>query len=323
MVAGPVCTAATPPSQPLLPRDEFLCDGGDRGIPIEVGTDGRLGGVEPRDAAVRFDIGLGQNGQPRILPTNVVCIYAPRFAEVRVTTGANQTIDVQHLRTDVRTEKSQTASVKAEARRLVQNQSPELVRDRSRASAFKGRVYIDEESNNRAAVGYENLVQVSSNIQKQSPEQARNRQKPGMARVRVRLQGIKTAESPIVTGVAEGTGEAVMVWNPHQMTGVETPPNRPGLAVIKRVSVTEAEPGDTVTYVIFYRNMGNTPIGAVTIVDSLLPRLEYLKGTSRGPEGTAFSTDINRVGSTELRWALPGVLAPGASGHVSFDVVVR
>ena len=213
--------------------------------------------------------------------------------------------------------------MKAQSRRLVQNQSPELARDRSRASGFKGREYIDEESNNRGAAGYENLAQVSSNVMNQSPELARNRQKPGMAKVKVRLQGIKTAESPIVTGVGEGTGQAVMVWNPHQMTGVETPPNRPGLAVIKRVSATEAEPGDTVTYVIFYRNMGNTPIRAVTIVDSLLPRLEYLKGTSRGPEGTAFATDINRVGSTELHWVLPGVLAPGASGHVSFDVIVR
>ncbi len=72
------------------------------------------------------------------------------------------------------------------------------------------------------------------------------------------------------------------------MTGVEPPPDRPGLAVIKRVSATEAEPGDTLTYVIIYRNMGNTPIRAVSIVDSLLPRLEYVKGTSRGPEGTAF-----------------------------------
>ena len=74
------------------------------------------------------------------------------------------------------------------------------------------------------------------------------------------------------------------------MTGVEVPPDRPGLAVIKRVSVAEAEPGDTVTYVIIYRNMGNTPINNVSIVDSLLPRLEYVKGTSRGPEGTGFST---------------------------------
>jgi uncharacterized repeat protein (TIGR01451 family) len=323
MVAGPGSTAAAPPPQPILPRDEFLCDGGDRGLPISIGPDGRIGGIDPRDAAVRFDIGLGQQVQPRTLPTNVVCIYAPRFAEVHVVTGANATVDVQHLRTNVRTQKPQTATIKAESRKLVQNQSPELARNRSRASGFKGRVYIDEESNNRAADGYDNVTQVSSNRQKQTPEIARNRQNPIEAKVRVRLDGIKTAESPVVTGITEGASQAIMTWSPHQMTGVETPPNRPGLAVVKRVSVTEAEPGDSATYVIFYRNMGNTPIKAVTIVDSLLPRLEYTKGTSRGPEGTGFTTAVNRVGSTELRWVLPGVLAPGEAGHVSFDVIVR
>jgi uncharacterized repeat protein (TIGR01451 family) len=323
MVAGPPCTAAKAPPQPLLPRDEFLCDGGDRGAPIQVGSDGRIGGVEPRDAAVRFDIGLGDRSQPRTLPTNVVCIYAPRYAEVRVTTGSNQAVDIQHIRTDVRSESSKTASIKAESRKLVQNQAAELARNRSRASGFKGRSNIDEESNNRAAGGYVNVDRVSSNVQKQSAEIARNRQNPGEAKEKVRLQGIKTAEAPVVTGITEGASEAVRVWGTHQMTGVETPPNRPGLAVIKRVSVAEAEPGDTVSYVIYYRNMGNTPIRAVSIVDSLLPRLEYLKGTSRGPAGTAFTTAVNRVGSTELRWELPGVLAPGASGHVSFDVIIR
>ena len=323
MVAGPACTAAAPrPSRCCLATSTSAtaATGGSRSRSAPTGGWAGSSRATRSSGSTSAWARWSSRGS---LPTNVVCIYAPRFAEVRVTTGANQTIDVQHLRTDIRTEKSQTASVKAQSRRLVQNQSPELARDRSRASGFKGRAYIDEESNNRGAAGYENLAQVSSNVMNQSPEQARNRQKPGMARVKVRLQGIKTAESPIVTGVVEGTGQAVMVWNPHQMTGVETPPNRPGLAVIKRVSAAEAEPGDTVTYVIFYRNMGNTPIRAVTIVDSLLPRLEYVKGTSRGPEGTAFSTDVNRVGSTELRWVLPGVLAPGASGHVSFDVIVR
>ena len=147
-----------------------------------------------------------------------------------------------------------------------------------------------------------------SNLQKQTAELARNRQKPGQVNERIRLDGIKTAESPVITGIIEGASEAVKVWGPHAMTGVETPPDRPGLAVIKRVSATEAEPGDTMTYAIIYRNMGNTPIRSVAIVDSLLPRLEYVKGTSKGPERTVFSTAVNRVGSTELRWELPGVL---------------
>ncbi len=122
---------------------------------------------------------------------------------------------------------------------------------------------------------------------------------------------------------SRAAGEAVKVWGPHAMTGVEEPPDRPGLAVIKRVSATEAEPGDTLTYAIVYRNMGNTPIRSVSIVDSLLPRLEYKPGSSSGPEGTKFSTAANRVGATELRWELPGVLAPGATGYVSFQAIVR
>ena len=123
--------------------------------------------------------------------------------------------------------------------------------------------------------------------------------------------------------LTQGASEAVKVWGPHAMTGVETPPDRPGLAVIKRVSASEAEPGDTLTYAIVYRNMGNTPIRSVSIVDSLLPRLEYKPGSSSGPEGTKFSTGPNRAGASELRWELPGVLAPGATGYVSFQAVVR
>ena len=83
-----------------------------------------------------------------------------------------------------------------------------------------------------------------------------------------------------------------------------SPTRPPGLAVIKHVSVTEAQPSDKVTYVIIYRNMGNTPIKNVTIADSLLPRLEYAKGTSR-QEGTTFTSEMNRVGSTEPRGSFP------------------
>jgi uncharacterized repeat protein (TIGR01451 family) len=306
-----------------LPRDEYLCDGGDRGIPAAVGTSGRVSGIEPRDTVVGFNIGLKGRSTPRILPTNVVCVYAPRFAEVRVGTGTNENVDIQSVKTDKLLAKPAQTTAKAASKRLVQNQSAELARAPSRAAGLKGRLFASEESNARgpsAFSGSELRVQIR---QRQTAELVRKRQKPALMKERIRLDGIKSAESPVVTGIVQGASEAVRVWAPHDMTGVETPPNRPGLAVIKRASAVEAEPGDTLTYVITYRNMGNTPITAVSIVDSLLPRLEYVKGTSRGPEGTAFTTAINRVGSTELHWELPGVLAPGATGHVSFQAIVR
>ena len=127
----------------------------------------------------------------------------------------------------------------------------------------------------------------------------------------------------VITGIIQGAGQQVMSWKPQETVGVELPPKQPGLAVIKRVSAGEAEPGDELTYVIQYRNMGNYPIRAVSIVDSLLPRLSYVAGSAQGPKGTVFTSEENEVGSTELSWELPGAIAPGASGYVSFKVMVR
>ncbi len=180
-----------------------------------------------------------------------------------------------------------------------------------------------EGSNARAASAYSDNTLAVLAVAKQTAELSRNRQKLGQVNVRLRLDGIKSAEGPLMAGIVEGAGQTIKVWGPHAMTGVETPPDRPGLAVIKRVTPSEAEPGDTLTYAIVYRNMGNTPIRSVSIVDSLLPRLEYKRGTSSGPPGTSFTTAVNRVGATELRWELPGVLAPGATGYVSFQAIVR
>ena len=108
---------------------------------------------------------------------------------------------------------------------------------------------------------------------------------PAQYKEKLRLDGIKTAESAVMTGIVQGASESVMSWQPHSMTGIETPPNRPGMAIIKRVSATEAEPGDTITFTITYRNMGNTPIRSASITDSLLPRLEYVPRLGQGPQG--------------------------------------
>ncbi len=323
MPRGPVCTTAPAPAKPILPRDEYLCDGGDRGVPASPGDHDTIGGIEPRDAVVRFDIGLRGQSKPRVLPTNVVCVYAPRFAEVRVPSAAIEAVDVQVSQTNKYLAKMDKLAGAVPPRRLVQNQAPELARDRSRASGLRGRLLVGESSNNRGLAAYAGGVLFAVNQQKQKPELTRDRAKATYHGTKARVQAIRTGETPLVTGIIEGASEAVKVWGPHSMTGLETPPDRPGLAVIKRVSAQEAEPGDTLTYVIVYRNMGNTPIAAVTIVDSLLPRLEYLKGTSEGPEGTTFTTALNRTGSTELRWTLKNPLPPGVMGHVSFQAVVR
>jgi uncharacterized repeat protein (TIGR01451 family) len=250
-------------------------------------------------------------------------VYAPRFAEVRVSGGPNESFSIQAANDAKLLEHETTEAIKQGPKRFVQNQGAEDARQRQRASGLGSRVRAGVHSDLRVLSGYDAALASMSNKQLQSAEKLRLRLKPEILKDQQRLEGIKTAEALVVTGIIEGASQTVMSWKPQETVGVELPPNQPGLAVIKRVDAEQAEPGDTLTYVIQYRNMGNTPIHAVTIIDSLLPRLGYVPGSAQGPKGTIFSSEENRAGSMELRWELPGSIPPGGSGYVVFKALVR
>ncbi len=357
---GPACGTLPPPGRPWLPKDEFLCDGGDRGPRAGFGGDGALRGIDPRDAVInfrqatfdqiqpqlddlkaQFDAGkltaseytaksdrlarsvAGGDNRPKVLPTNVVCIYAPRFAEVRMSVGPDENLAVQGTaKTEIR-QRQQMEALKQGPKRMTQNLGAEIGVHRSRASLARGRIYAGEKSELRVLSGYTDITHIAGNVKIVDVEAQKGRQKLALMGENVRAMLQKSAESAVLTGIVEGAGQTVMAWKPSEMVGLETPPNKPGVAVIKRVDVNDAEAGDTVTFTIQYRNMGNTPITAVSVVDSLLPRLKYVPDSAEGPKGSVFTATENKVGSTELHWDLPGVLAPGAEGYVTFKAIVR
>ncbi|WZO96019.1 DUF11 domain-containing protein [Isosphaeraceae bacterium EP7] len=323
---GPVRGTPPPRDRPWLPGDEYLCDGGDGGTPVHFGGDGGLRGIDPRDAVIKFRAEPKANffpDRPRVLPTNRVCIYAPRFAAVRMGTGLNENKAVVGLRNAEYVARMDTATLKQGPIRVDQNQTAEMNRHRLRASGVLGRVYVGEHSELRVLSGYDTPTSISGYRIRQLAEISKTRQKVEANTTRIAAVTFNKPESVNVTGIVEGAGQMVMNWKPRETVGVEEPPAKPGLAVIKRVDATTAEPGDTVTFSITYRNMGNTPIGSVSIVDSLLPRLKYVANSGQGPKGAVFTAEENRVGSTELRWDLPGKVAPGEEGAVMFKAIVR
>ncbi len=316
---GPAVGTPPPANRPWLPRDEYLCDGGDRGTPIHFGGDGGLRGIDPRDAMIAF----ADDRRPRLLPTNTVCIYAPRFASVRVSLGTNESLSVQILRSSERMQKPEIGDVRQGPRKLDQNTALEANRLRSRASGMVGRIYAGEGSELRVLGGYDTATHIGGHTRVEGPENLKVRARAVLGRQALSAIVLNKADSLIMSGVVQGGGQMVMTWTPRELAGVETPPNKPGLSIIKQVDVDQAEPGDFVTYTIRFKNMGNTPIRAVSIVDSLMPRLEYVAKSATGPAGTVFSAAENKAGSLELHWELPEALAPGVEGTVSFRAIVR
>ena len=316
---GPVVGTAPPANRPWLPRDEYLCDGGDRDIPIHFGGDGGLRGIDPRDAMVTFH----DERRPRVLPTNTVCIYAPRFASVRLSVGANESLTVEHVRSSDRMQRPETGAVRQGPRKFDQNTALEANRLRSRASGLVGKIYAGESTELRILGGYEVATHLGGHSTVEGPENLKVRNKAVLGRKSTGPVVLNKADNLVMTGFVQGGGQMMMTWTPREVAGVETPPNKPGLSIIKQVDADQAEPGDVVTYTIRFKNMGNTPIRAVSIVDSLMPRLEYVEKSAMGPTGTVFTAGENKAGSLELRWDLPEALKPGVEGTVSFKATVR
>ena len=308
---GPVCGTPPPPGRPWLPRDEYLCDGGDQGLPASIGGDGNLHGVDPRDAVMRFDIGLEDRRQPRVLPTNRVCVYAPRFAEIRVSTGTNEAIEVHGAAINQKIDTFALAENRSYSRRLVQNQAAELARERRRAQGLKGRLHTGEDSDMRGPDVYHNVQHAEDRY-----PAARSRDRPqsraaGLMKEKIRLDGIKTAESAVMTGLVEGPGQTVMSWASPRDEGHRnaSQPARHGHHQARERRRGRARRHPHLRDHLSQHGQHPHPVGGHRRQPAAPPRIR--EGFGQRPRETVFSSGENRVGSTELKWELPGVIAPG------------
>jgi len=85
--------------------------------------------------------------------------------------------------------------------------------------------------------------------------------------------------------------------------------------IAKRVSPSSADPGDTITYVITYRNGGTSTATGVVITDLLSPDLLSPSFTSSG------ATITRRAGTTYV-WDVEN-LSPGSGGTITITAQIR
>lgn len=320
---GPGCTAydmaccVAPKDFP----DEYLCDGGDRDFPVHYDATSRLG-LDTEDTIAEYTEHTGRN---RIKAANRVCVYAPRFASVRVVSLPHE----DQTSTDVVGLSGATGGTGLHSRQMLtqstKRDGTNNIRVRSRASGLEsedGQLGLET----LAAPGFHemllNTFQDLAYVRTGTFEQADG------ARLQLGLQSalIWSRElNPVITAQVDVPTEGLQTVASSCLTVVDDlPSDQPGkLKVVKLADKKEAEPGDVITFTIRYDNAGPREVHHVRIVDNLTPRLEYIADSAKADREGNFLTQDNGEGSLVLIWELDETLPAGSGGVVTFQCRVR
>jgi uncharacterized repeat protein (TIGR01451 family) len=304
-----------------LPEDEYVCDGGDRGKKVGVDAFGRLVNLDAGDTVADF---RDKDGKRRITPSNTVCVYVPRYAEVRfiqATEGYERAVAAMRIvQEDAITGLRRYQPIEERER----YQSLEDVRGRSRASGVVGKAWSGVFSEVRMLAGYEQGVvhHVDKNfvvtLWLRNYEQLFVQRNIAFAKVWTRSQ------YPIALGSATGLGEVLGMWKYGEFRGIEEKPGKPARIILeKSVNATDAKIGDVLTFVIKYTNAGDESVTNLAVVDNLPPRLEYVPNSATTSTDSVFTAENNDVGSQTLRWEIKTPLKGRASGAVQFKAKIK
>jgi uncharacterized repeat protein (TIGR01451 family) len=301
------------------PPDEYLCDGGDRDLPVHVLPDWHIDGLEPEDTIAHYDT---VDGLTVVEPSNHVCLYAPRFGAVRSVTGPLEDGQVQATQ-------GVDLSMQLARYDLAQGAVASMNKDQplgeigsKRASTYRMRMgdgavslAILPGSFQDFFLPFEDLSLIREGIFVEA-EKARLAQSIDAAIVWTHNQAVQVILDGQQAAVATGDQRAEAVFV------VETP-GHDKLRVIKVASTPVARPGDIVDFTIRFDNLGTRAIGNVTIIDNLTPRLEYVPDSAQGSLKGNFLTQPNNAGSLVLRWEIEDPLPAGQGGLVRFRCRVR
>jgi uncharacterized repeat protein (TIGR01451 family) len=317
---GNACsTESCPPDEIIGPGDEYLCDGGDYGLPAAVRADWTVDGLEQEDAVAHYDT---LDGSVVVTPSNRVCVYAPRFAAVRRVVS----LVAHEHRTQLDVAVEQHAPVRADDMQPVISATQHHVIATNVAerpvNVFRSRQQAGEALRLLGVTDVYSSLGVYANL-----EVIRTGEVIGAEKA-------KLAES-VQSAVTWSSDQAVQVVFENKqavaLVGVKQPgivygtsgPESPRLRLIKLASTYHALPGEEVEFTLRFDNIGDQIIGNVTIVDNLTTRLEYVPDTAKSTVDAAFSSVPNGSGSTVLRWEIEEPLEPGDGGILQFKSRVK
>ncbi|MFN0197326.1 MAG: hypothetical protein ACKVT0_11325 [Planctomycetaceae bacterium] len=304
--------------------DEYLVDGGDRGIPIHY-EGSRIEGVESEDTFGEYHDAAGK---PRVVPSNTVAVYAPRFGTLRTITGTETGDAIERLSSTYDTVRD--SGIHSRTALLHHRQADELegVSTRNRASGVIAKNGDGDLAHSTRATQHELLQNVYENSLFVTMGRIDQNEQAWLAK---RMQAAEYWESNVQTVIVAGDEALQEVYQAERVdefSALDEDHKQPGrLRLVKMADKRAAKIGDMVTFTLRYDNLGDRPVEAVRIIDHLTARLELIEesivwGTADAPLGTWDIAD-HEEGGTVLSFVLSKSLVEKSGGVITFSCRVR
>jgi uncharacterized repeat protein (TIGR01451 family) len=302
------------------PKDEYLCDGGDLNHDVYVKKNWDIVGLDQQDTVAHFDT---LDGQTLVAASNCVCVYAPRFAAVRqvsspiVYEGHERMAGVEKptkLNVHEETRGPKTALQPEQLIAQVGLDQVQRLRERTQGLLVDQAVRLVLAA--EAFLPHEDLAIIQLG-QFDAGEKARLAQRVAAAETWTNHQAPQVLVEGLAAVEARGTATPQVTYT-YETFG------KPCLRLCKIADKSEAKPGEIIQFTLRFDNLGEQKIGNVTIVDNLMPRLEYVAGSAQSSVKATFTTQEQLPGeSLVLRWEIEEPLEVNQGGIVRFQARVR
>jgi uncharacterized repeat protein (TIGR01451 family) len=307
------------PAPWIYDPQEFLCDGGDQHPEAVLARDNRIIGLQPEDTVSHYTT---EAGDTEFTASNRVCVYSPRFGNVRRITGAIQGEGAIAVAGTVRPVGPQDVNLDLPG--LVMRDSVEVDR-----AEFTRR--IDSMRDRNRGVRIENVQQPLLAID--------------VREVLAGIQHVSISElDESLLAMLERYAVAANIWTVEETVEVEIQdlappvltrdqkvdslvvydfPDAGRLNLIKLADKQHAAIGDTVTFALRLQNVGDSAVSGVVVTDNLTTRLEYVVDSESSSVDADFETKVNDVSSSQLIWRIKKEIAVGESVTIEFKCKVR
>ena len=299
--------------------DEYLCDGGDRELPVHYDSIFRRG-LDTEDTILEF---TDREGNERMRPSNRVCIYAPRFASVRTVSrpyeesNANEVAGVGQL--------ASTGGIhsRLKASNSIKREMTGRIAVRSRASGLETDAFQGIISQLRGPSVHDKLLNI---YQALSFVKFGRLDDADTARLNYGLQAASAwtrEQNPVITAKTDMVLEGHFEQWPAVITAIDDKESAEDLRIVKLADKKTAATGDEIQFTIRYDNQGGREVHHVRIVDNLTPRLMYVDDSATSDRAGRLVLQDNGEGSQILIWELDEPLPGKSGGVVTFKAKVR